>query len=131
MQKNNFRGDIMKVKHILSRFYVNDIDNAIAFYEKMLNVKCSSRFKYKQMNLEIASVGDILIIGGTDEALKPFKGTNATFLVDSVDEFKDFLLKNGAEVINDIKEVPTGKNVTIKHFDGTVIEYVEHKAFHS
>lgn len=117
----------MKVKHTLSRFYVNDIDGAIAFYEKLLDVKCSSKFKYAEMNLNIASVGDILIIGGTDEALKPFKDTNATFLVDSVAEFKNYLLKNGAEVVHDIKEVPTGKNMTMRHADGTVIEYVEHK----
>lgn len=118
----------MKVKQVLNRFYVNDIEQAIEFYEKVLDKKCVSRFKYSQMNLELASVGDVLIIGGSDEALKPFKDTQATFLVDSVAEFKDFLLKNDATIIKDIREVPTGWNMTVKHSDGTIVEYVEHKS---
>ena len=78
-------------------------------------------------NLELAQVGNILILCGTDEALKPFMETKATFLVDSIMEYKDFLLKNGATIIRDLKEVPTGINMTVKHLDGTIVEYVEHR----
>ena len=53
----------MKVKQILNRFYVNNIDRAVEFYEKVLNTKCSLRFKYVEMNLELAQAGNILIIG--------------------------------------------------------------------
>ncbi|MFT8316161.1 MAG: hypothetical protein ABF633_18200 [Clostridium sp.] len=79
------------------------------------------------MNLELAQIGNILILSGTDKALKPFKDTKATFLVDSVIEFKEFLLNNEAVIVRDIKKVPTVMNLTVKHLDGTVIEYVEHK----
>ncbi len=116
----------MKVRQILSRFYVNDMDKAIELYEKVLNEKCTSRFQYPQVNLEIARIENILIISGSDEALKPFRSTNATFLVDSVAEFKEFLLCTGATVIRDIREVPTGLNMTVQHSDGNTIEYVEH-----
>lgn len=117
----------MNIKQILSRFYVNDIEQAIEFYERVLDEKCSSRFEYPQVNLEIARIKNILIISGSDEALIPFKDTQATFLVDSILEFKDFLLNNGATIIRDIQEVPTGVNMTIKHLDGNIVEYVEHK----
>lgn len=117
----------MRVKQILNRFYVNDIEQSIEFYEKVLNEKCNLRFKYLQANLELAQVGNILIISGTDEALKPIKDTQATFLVDSIVEFKDFLLNSGATIIRDLKEVPTGMNMTVRHLDGTIVEYVEHK----
>ena len=117
----------MKIIQSLNRFYVNDIDKAIKFYEKVLNEKCSSRFKYSEANLELARIGNILIISGSNEALKPFKNTQATFLVDSIIDYKDFLLNDGAEVIVDIKDVPTGMNMTVKHLDGTIVEYVEHK----
>ena len=117
----------MKVIQILSRVYVNDIDTAICFYEELLQEKCSSRFDYLQMKLEIARVGDILLIGGSVEALKTFINTTATFLVDSVEEFKEFLLKNDATIIRDIQQVPTGFNMTVQHKDGIIIEYVEHK----
>lgn len=117
----------MTVKQILSRIYVNDMDAAISFYEGLLGEKCQNRFKYPQASLEIARINNILIIAGTDEALKPFKDTNATFSVDSLEEFKTFLLNNGAEIIRDIQQVPTGWNMTVKHKDGLQVEYVQLK----
>lgn len=118
----------MKIKQILTRFYVNDMEQAIRFYEKLLEEKCSSRFTYAQVGLELAVISNILLISGSESALKPYRGTQATFLVDSVVGFKEMLLNNGARVIRDLQVVPTGINITIKHFDGTIIEYVEHKA---
>jgi len=118
----------MKVKQILCRFYVLDINEAIEFYEKLLNEKCKIRLNYSELNLELAQVANILIIGGSEESLKPIRDTQATFLVDSILEYKEFLLKNNSTIIRDLKEVPTGINMTVKHLDGTIIEYVEHKA---
>ena len=117
----------MRVRQTLNRFYVHDIEQSIEFYEKVLNEKCNLRFKHSQANLEVAQVGNILIVSGSDESLKPIKDTQATFLVDSIIEFKGFLLNNGAIVIRDLKEVPTGTNMTVKHLDGTIVEYVEQK----
>lgn len=117
----------MKIKQTLNRFYVHDIEKAIEFYEGIFNEKCKIRFNYSQANLELAQIGNLLILGGTEEALYPFKDTQATFLVDSILEFKEYLLNNGATIIRDLKEVPSGMNMTVKHFDGTIVEYVEHK----
>jgi predicted enzyme related to lactoylglutathione lyase len=116
----------MNTIKILTRIYVNEIQTAIDFYEKLTNEKCASRFEYKQAKLEIARVNNLLIIAGSDEALEPFRNTVATILVDSVTEYKDFLINNGATILQDIQQVPTGFNMTIRHNDGVVIEYVEH-----
>lgn len=118
----------MKLKKSLNRIYVHNMNEAIKFYEEIFNEKCVNRFKYIEVNLELASIGNLLILSGSEEALKLFKDTQATFLVDSITEFKEFLLNNGAVIIRDIKEVPSGWNMTVKHFDGTIVEYVEHKA---
>ncbi|NNU78476.1 VOC family protein [Clostridium estertheticum] len=117
----------MKIKKILTRLYVHDINTSIDLYKKLLNQDCDLIVKYSEMKLELAQIGNILILSGTDEALKPFRDTSATFLVDSVIEFRKFLLKNGAVIVRDLKKVPTGMNFTVKHLDGTIIEYVEHK----
>ena len=84
------------------------------------------RFEIPQIGLELAQVGDILLIAGSDEALKPFRSTQATMLVDSLDEFKTYLEKKGAEIIRGPNTVPTGMNMTVRHPDGSIIEYVEH-----
>ncbi|WP_027398947.1 glyoxalase/bleomycin resistance/dioxygenase family protein [Anaerovorax odorimutans] len=117
----------MKVKQILNRIYVNEMDQVVTFYENLLREKCSMRFEHKQFHLEVAQVGSILIIGGSDEVLKSFRDTKAVFIVDSIIEFKDFLLENGAMIMKDIKETPTGVNMIVKHLDGTIAEYVEQR----
>ncbi|EPY6470680.1 VOC family protein [Clostridium sporogenes] len=85
------------------------------------------RLEHKQFNLGLAQVGSILIISGSDEILKSFKDTKATFIVDSIIEFKDLLLENGAAIIKDVKETPTGINMIVKHFDGAIVEYAEQR----
>jgi len=116
----------MIVKQILTRIYVNDMNAAIDFYQRLTNENCTNRFVYEQVELEIARINDLLIIAGTDKALEPFMETSATFLVDSISEYKNFLTQNGAVIIRDIQQVPTGLNMTVKHKDGVTIEYVEH-----
>lgn len=116
----------MNIKQILTRIYVNDINSAILFYEKLINEKCESRFEYKEAGLEIARISNLLIIGGSNQALEPFKNSTITRLVDSIEEYNDFLLKNGATIIRNIQQVPTGFNMTVQHMDGTIVEYVEH-----
>lgn len=74
----------------------------------------------------MAKIGDILLIAGSDEALKPFRSTQATFLVDFLDEFKAHLKGKGAEILRVPDIVPIGRNMTVKHSNGSVIEYMEH-----
>ena len=116
----------MKILRTLTRVCVNDIESTIQFYENLTGVKTGLRFSMPATGLELAGVGEVLVIAGTDEALTPFRQTNATFLVDSLEEYHRFLTENGATVLSPPKQVPTGMNMTVRHPDGLVIEYVEH-----
>ena len=58
----------MNTKRILTRIYVNKIETAIDFYEKLTNEKCANRFEYKQARLEIARVNNLLIIAGSGKS---------------------------------------------------------------
>lgn len=116
----------MKILKKLVRIYVNELDSAITFYEKLTNHTVDMRFEMPLNNLELASIDDFLLISGKEEDLNPFKQTKVTFLVDSIAEFKSFLENNGSTIIREPSQVPTGKNMTIKHPDGLVAEYVEH-----
>ena len=116
----------MKILQILSRLYVADLNPALDFYEELLETPVAMRFEIPQTGVELAQISTILLIAGSEEALKPFRNTQATFLVDSLDKFKTFLEENGAEIIRGPSKVPTGRNMTVRHSDGSVIEYVEH-----
>lgn len=116
----------MKIKKILNRIYVNDLDETLLFYENLVGEKCSLRFKYDEIGLELAQVGDFIIIAGSDEHLKHYKYTKATLLVDSLEEFREFLIKCDVMILRDKQKVPTGYNMTVQHIDGNIFEYVEH-----
>lgn len=116
----------MKIIKTLIRVYVEELDSALSFYENLLGIKTDMRFTLLQNNLELASVGNILLIAGSEQNLKPFQDTKGTFLVDSVDEFKYFLEQNGGKILRGPNNVPTGKNMTVEHPDGAIFEYVQH-----
>ncbi|AKB54407.1 MULTISPECIES: VOC family protein [Methanosarcina] len=116
----------MKILQTLSRLYVNDLNSALEFYEELLGSPKAMRFAIPQIGLELVQIENVLLIAGSDEALKLFRSTQATFLVDSLNEFKAYLEEKGAEIIRGPNKVPTGRNMTVKHPDGSVIEYVEH-----
>jgi predicted enzyme related to lactoylglutathione lyase len=115
----------VKVIKTLARVYVNDMEAAIPFYETLCGEKCGLRFKYSEMNLELAGIGSLLVIAGTDDALEPFRSTLFTMRVDSIREIKDYLVSHGGVIERDIAKVPTGFNMTARHADGTKVEYVE------
>ena len=121
----------MKILKILTRVYSVNPESDIPFYETLFNIKCGRIIDYKEMGLQLALMGNVLIICGTGKALEPFRETAATFLVDSVDDYKKYLLENNAEIVWDVKKVPTGLNMTVKHSDGIIIEYVEFMTMHS
>ncbi|WP_440948692.1 VOC family protein [Methanosarcina sp. T3] len=84
------------------------------------------RFEIPQIGTELVQIREILPIFGLDEALKPFRNTQATFPVDSLDDFRAYPEEKGAGIIRKPNKVPTGRNMTVKHPDGSVIKYVGH-----
>ncbi|MBN3906345.1 MAG: VOC family protein [Nostoc sp. NMS1] len=117
----------MQILKVLTRVYLSpvDLDEAIAFYENLFTEKCWLWFQYSEAELELASVGSILLIAGSAEALSPFKSTHATFLVDSLNDFKEALIQQGAVILAEPNKVTTGVNMRAMHPDGTIIEYLE------
>ena len=118
----------MKVLNVITRVYLqpNSLEPTIAFYEGLFCETCRLRFPYPAMRLELAQVGCVLLIAGSPEDLEPFRATRSTFLVDSVDAFRLHLVQSGAQILSPPKDVPTGRNMRVRHPDGLVVEYVEH-----
>ncbi len=68
----------------------------------------------------------MLLVAGSDDALRPFRATRATFVVDSLAECRERVVARGATVLEEPKRVPTGWNMRVRHPEGTVVEYVQH-----
>lgn len=118
----------MKILQTLTRIYIQSeqLAPSITFYEALFGEQCSVRESYPEVGIEAAQVGSILLIAGTGEALGALKSTQANFLVDSLSEWQDFLLKNGATLLDGPKQAPTGMEMRVKHPDGTHIKYVQY-----
>lgn len=122
----------MKVLNILVRrcLALERFDEAVAFHEALIGQKARLRFDYAEYDLRLAQVASILFIAGTPESLKPFTATDMTFLVDDIDSYARYLPTIDAEVLEQPKTVPTGWNMLVRHPDGSLVEYVEHRDKH-
>jgi predicted enzyme related to lactoylglutathione lyase len=122
----------MKILNILVRRYLplDRFEASVSFYEKLIGQKARLRFDYPAYQLKLAQVASILFIAGTDDSLVPFVGTHATFMVDDLQAYANYLPTVGAEILRPPKVVPTGWNMLVRHPDGSLIEYVEHRDKH-
>ena len=106
---------------------LEEFDRSVEFYETLLVRPVRLRFDYPEQGLRLAQVANLLIIGGSETTLKPFVATQATFLVDDIHSYAEYLPTIGVTILKDLKEVPTGWNLLALHPDGTRVEYVEHR----
>lgn len=118
-----------KEPRVLIRVFVEpgELEEAIGFYEELQGMDADMRMPYPEMNLALAAVGAFLIIEGSEESLRPFRATTGTLLVDHVEPYYERLRNAGAEVVAPLHEVPVGAGFTVRHPDGTVVEYVHHR----
>ncbi|GAB2584734.1 hypothetical protein GCM10027168_16890 [Streptomyces capparidis] len=116
----------MPVLATYARVYVDDLDTALPTFTELTGEEPGLRFSYR--GLELASIGGYLLLAGSEEALAPYRGTHATAIVESVEEVLRLAARRGGEVLDGPNEVPTGRNLTVRHPGGATIEYVEFHA---
>ncbi|MEU3505256.1 hypothetical protein ABZ726_32625 [Streptomyces hundungensis] len=110
----------------LARVYVDDLDVALPTFVELTGEQPRLRFTYRGLNL--ASVGGYLLLAGSDDALAPYRGTHATAIVESLDQILSITEQHGGEILDGPNEVPTGRNLTVRHPGGATIEYVQFDA---
>lgn len=94
----------MKVLSVLTRIYLlrDELAPAISFYENLFGQRCSLRFSYAAAGLELAQVGAVLLLAGSEAAMAPFRSTQITLVVDSLEGFQRHLEQAGAQVIHNL-----------------------------
>lgn len=110
----------------LARVYVDDLDVALPTFVELTGEQPGLRFTYR--GLHLASIGGYLLLAGSEEALAPYRGTHATTIVESIDQILSITEEHGGEVLDGPNDVPTGRNLTVRHPGGATIEYVQFDA---
>lgn len=114
----------MTIVASFARVYVSDIDEGIALFQRTSDERPRLRFSHSS-GLEVALVGDVLILAGPDDVLSGFRNTQVTLLVDDLDHaLADADARRGT-LVQRPAEQPTGRNATVGYPNGAVVEYVE------
>jgi len=117
----------MEILKTYSRIYPDKLEESIALYTKLTNQKIAQRFTIPETGVEIAYIGDFILVYGQGDLMKQFRKVHASCIVQEIEEIKLYLLENHSTIITDIQNIPTGKKMIARHPDGIFIEYLELK----
>ncbi len=117
----------MKVLSIKVPIFTTDLEKTVKDYETLLGVSMQYKFDMSSIGISVANIGDILIVGGSENVLAPLKQIRATLVVDSIEDYHSYLIGHGATILQSPESTPTGQNMIAKGKDGVVFEYVELK----
>jgi predicted enzyme related to lactoylglutathione lyase len=118
----------MRIVHVLAPRTVplDGFDAAVAFHEELFGEPARLRLELLDGRLRIAQVASMLFTAAEPGLLPPAPPLDAVYVVRGLDEFAVHVASVGAEVLQPVTEIATGRNMVVRHPDGGVIEYVEH-----
>ena len=103
----------------------------VAFYERTLGETVRARFRNPAGSLELVLIGSMLVIGGAPAALASRSELKATFIVDSLDEWRAEVTRQGAAIVEGpapgpmSDSGPVGSFMFVRHPDGQLFEYFQ------
>lgn len=106
-----------------TRIFTTDPEATVGLLQKLHAGEPHLRFTFDAWAL--IGIGDVLVVGGTDEALAPIRGSLGPWIVTDIEEARRVLVEGGAEIVREIEAVPTGRMLYARHPDGSVVEYVQ------
>ncbi len=109
-----------------TRLFTADVDRSLALLRRLHRGEPHLRFRFRDW--ELAAIGDVLIVGGTDESLAPIRGSLGPFIVDDIDRTRTELEAAGATITMLLDDAPTGRGFYALHPDGNSVEYVQWNA---
>ena len=115
----------MKILKTYARVFTNDARKALETFQALHGGEPHLVFRFGDWDL--IGIGDVFIVGGTDESLAPIRDSHGPLIVDDLDETRRLIEQAGGEITRPIFPAPTGRGLYARHADGTVVEYVEWK----
>lgn len=119
----------MKIVKSFYRIYLrkSELEACRRFYMTLHGVeRPHHEFHYEAYGLDIVAIGSVLLIAGDSADTARFEATGLTCLVDDLDAVREYFLRTGVGIIDEIKTVPSGRNLRARNPDGTIVEYVQH-----
>ena len=114
---------------LLARVTVHpdELDDAIALYESVLGAACDARMPMPDAGLELAIVGNVLLIGNPGTPGEAARATAFTLLVASVPDHVAALERAGAAITEPVATGPAGRRARVRLPDATLVEVIDHR----
>ena len=122
----------MKILNVLVRRHVPiaQFDVTVMFYERLFGESARLRVDVAPRAHRIAQVSAMLIVGAAADQLEAMREIGAAYLVEDLDAIAAVLRSMGAELDGPAIDISTGRFVMVRHPDGMLVEYVEHRDKH-
>ena len=105
--------------------FTSDIEAAIERYEALTREAVRQRFELPERGIQIAILGSLTIIAGSEREIGALRNVRATFIVDSLAEYDAHLRSTGATILQGPSRTPAGTNLIVRDVEGVVFEFVE------
>ncbi|MFC7331523.1 VOC family protein [Marinactinospora rubrisoli] len=113
----------MSILKTYARVWTEDLDQALPLLQELTDAQPDLRLSFHAV--ELAMLGDLLVIAGPADERAKYAHASATVVVDDLDDTKTTLEAAGAAITTPITAGPTGRFLYARHADGAEIEYVE------
>ncbi|MEU2346787.1 VOC family protein [[Kitasatospora] papulosa] len=108
-----------------ARLWADDLTTALPLLERLTGKCPDLQFAFDE--IELAAIGDFLVIAGPAEERARYAHATATVIVSDLDQARAALDEAGAEVTREESTSATGRFFYARHRGGVEAEYVEWK----
>jgi predicted enzyme related to lactoylglutathione lyase len=114
---------------VFARIFVKprELVAAVRFYEQLTDEVLDMDADIPEASIHVVAVGSFLIVALDDEQHGLAAQTTVTVLNANLDDAVERQVSAGAEVVRARWESPVGPGVRLRHPDGLIVEYVEHR----
>ncbi|WP_406144648.1 VOC family protein [Streptomyces sp. NBC_01012] len=113
----------MSILKTYARLWTDDLDQALPLLVELTGAQPELRLAFE--SVELAAVGDFLVIAGPADERAKYAHASATVVVEDLDALAATLKAAGATITTPMASGPTGRFLYARHADGSEVEYVE------
>ncbi|MEV0038162.1 VOC family protein [Streptomyces sp. NPDC050804] len=113
----------MTILKTYARLWADELDTSLALLRELTGAETDLRFAFG--SVELAAIGDFLVIAGPPAERARYSHASATVIVDDLDALTRTLADAGAEITTPESTSATGRFLYARHRGGAEIEYVE------
>ncbi|NJQ05422.1 VOC family protein [Streptomyces lonarensis] len=106
-----------------ARLWADDLGAALPLLERLTGQRPALRFVFE--GIELAAVGDFLVIAGPADMRARYAHATATVVVTDLDHTRAALEEEGARITTEEAASATGRFLYARHPGGAEVEYVE------